>query len=132
MAKTRGCLGKIKVGSTPSLVAETKSYSITETCDPQDTSTLGSCAKTHGPGPTGWNANITAFWDKTDTNGQEALSAGAELTVELYPEGDASGANYCTGTAIVTEVGISGDHGTYVERTFNVVGDGALTWDTVA
>ena len=74
---------------------------------------------------------MTCHWDETDTNGQEALSIGASVTLGLYPEGDASGAQYFSGTATVTEIGRPVTQDEITNVTFSFLGNGALAKDTV-
>jgi hypothetical protein len=57
---------------------------------------------------------------RTDTNGQGALSIGAEVTLNVYPEGDASTDTYYTGSAIASFDGL-------VEASITLQGTGALT-----
>ena len=71
------------------------------------------------------------LWDETDTTGQGALTIGAEVTLNLYPEGDASGDVYYTGSAIVTGRTINSSYDGLVEMSISVQGNGALTQTTV-
>jgi hypothetical protein len=63
--------------------------------------------------------------------GQGALTIGASVTLNVYPEGDASGDTYYTGTAIVTGVTRSSSFDGLVEASITVQGSGALTATTV-
>lgn len=53
------------------------------------------------------------------------------ITLNLYPEGNASGATYWTGDAIVTSIAYSGSFDGIVEATFSFTGTGALDEETV-
>jgi len=70
-------------------------------------------------------------WDNTDTNGQEAMSIGSSVTLNLYPEGAGSGADQIQGTGIVTEVGISVASEDLVTRSVSLQGSGGITHGTV-
>ena len=72
------------------------------------------------------------LWDETDTAGQGALTAGAEVTLNLYPEGDTSGDTYLTGSAFVTGRSINSTYDGLVEMSISVQGNGALSQETVA
>jgi len=129
MANHKGSEGTVKVGT--SVIAELRSFSISEKADTIEDTTMGDAAKTFQVGLTEWEGSITCFWDETDATGQEAMTNGATVTLNLYPEGAVSGDHYATGSAIVTEVGVSSAHDGMVERTFSVKGAGALTWGNV-
>ena len=78
-----------------------------------------------------WSGSFDGFWDETDTMGQGALSAGGTVTLNLYPEGDASGDTYWTGDAIITEIAYNASFDGIVEASFSFTGTGALTETTV-
>ena len=77
-----------------------------------------------------WSGSANAFWDETDTNGQVALVVGAAVTINFCFEGKTTGDTYASGSALVTEVGVSSSKGGLVERSFSFVGNGVLTWST--
>ena len=80
---------------------------------------------------TSFSGSIDVFWDETDTSGQGALTIGSEVTLNVYPEGDASGDTYYTGSAIVTGVSRSASFDGLIEASVSVQGTGALTSTTV-
>ena len=129
MANHTGNGGVVKVGSNT--VAEIREFSLSETAETIDDSTMGSFARTKKSGMTSASGSMTAFWDETDTNGQVALSVGAAVTLNLYFEGDSSGATYATLSAIITEAGVSSTFDGMVEATFSFEANGAVTWTTV-
>lgn len=130
MANHKGSEGVVKVGSS-NIIAEVRDWSLTETSDTIEDSTMGDSARTYKPSLTSASGTITAFWDETDTNGQGALTAGAEVTLNLYPEGADSGDTYATLSAIITEAGVSATFDGMVEATFSFAANGAVTWTTV-
>lgn len=130
MATHKGSEGVIKVGANS--VAEIRSYSIDETADTLEDTSMGDSARTYKPSLTSFTGSMDVFWDETDTNGQGALSIGSEVTLNVYPEGDTSGDTYYTGTAIVTGVTRSASFDGLVEASISVQGSGSLSESTVS
>ena len=125
MATHKGSEGTVKVGSNA--VAEIKSYSIEESADTLEDTAMGDTARTYKSSLTSFSGSLDVFWDETDTNGQGALTIGSEVTLNVYPEGDAAGDTYYTGSAIVTGVSRSASFDGLVEASISVQGTGALT-----
>lgn len=130
MATHAGSEGTVKVGSNA--IAEIRSYSIEESADTLEDTTMGDTARTYKPSLTTYTGSVDVLWDETDSSGQGALTIGAEVTLNLYPEGDTSGDTYYTGSAIVTGRTINGTYDGLVEMSISVQGNGALTESTVA
>jgi hypothetical protein len=131
MATHKGSEGIVKVGSS-NVVAEIRSYSIEESADTLEDTSMGDSAKTYKASLTSFSGSLDVFWDETDTNGQGALSIGAEVTLNFYPEGDSAGDTYYTGSAIVTGVSRTASYDGLVEASISVQGNGALTESAVA
>jgi len=129
MATHKGSEGTVKVGSNA--VAEIKSYSIEESADTLEDTSMGDSARSYKPSLTSFSGSLDVFWDETDTNGQGALSIGSEVVLNVYPEGDTTGDTYYTGSAIVTGVSRSASFDGLVEASISVQGNGALTTSTV-
>ena len=129
MATHKGSEGIVKVGSNS--VAEIRSYSIEESADTLEDTSMGDSARTYKPSLTSFSGSLDVFWDETDSSGQGALSIGSEVTLNVFPEGDASGDTYYTGSAIVTGVSRTGAFDGLVEASISVQGNGALTETTV-
>jgi len=125
----KGSEGYVKVGSNT--VAEVRSYSIDESADVIESTTMGDSAKTFESSLTSFSGSLECYWDETDTSGQVALSNGSSVTLNLYPEGDQSGDTYYSGTAIVTGKSVSGSHDGLIEASISFQGSGALTITTV-
>jgi predicted secreted protein len=130
MATHTGSEGTVKVGSDA--IAEIRSYSIEESADTLDDTTMGDTARTYKPSLTTFTGSVDVLWDETDATGQGALTIGASVTLNLYPEGDTSGDTYLTGAAIVTNRSITASYDGLVEMAISVQGTGALTTTTVA
>jgi len=129
MATHKGSEGIVKVGSNS--VAEIRSYSIEESADTLEDTSMGDSAKTYKPSLTSFSGSLDVFWDETDSSGQGALSIGSEVTLNVYPEGDTTGDTYYGGSAIVTGVSRTGSYDGLVEASISVQGNGALTESTV-
>jgi predicted secreted protein len=129
MATHKGSEGTIKVGSNA--VAEIRSYSIEESADTLEDTSMGDSARSYKPSLTSFTGSLDVFWDETDTSGQGALSIGSEVTLNVYPEGDTSGDTYYSGSAIVTGVSRTASFDGLVEASISVQGNGALTESTV-
>ena len=130
MANHKGSEGVVKVGSNT--VAEVRDWSISETAETIDDTTMGDSARTRQVGLTSCSGSLTAFWDETDTTGQGAMTVGSAITLNLYPEGETTGDSYATVSAIITEEGKSATMDGMVEATFSWEGNGAVTWGTVS
>ena len=129
MATHKGSEGTVKVGSN--VVAEIKSYSIEESADTLEDTSMGDSARTYKSSLTSFSGSLDVFWDETDTSGQGALSVGSEVTLSFYPEGDTTGDTYYSGSAIVTGVSRSASFDGLIEASISVQGNGALTTTTV-
>ena len=125
MAVHKGSEGTVKVGANG--ILEIRSYSIEESADTLETSTMGDTARTYVPSLTTFTGSVDVYWDETDTNGQGALSIGAAVTLNVYPEGDSSTDTYYTGSAIVTGVTRTASFDGLVEASITLQGTGALT-----
>ena len=128
MATHKGSEGVVKIGTNT--VSEVRSYSIEESAEVIESTSLGDSAKTFESSTTSFSGSLEVFWDETDT-AQTALSIGSSVTLNLYPEGADSGDTYYSGTAIVTGVTVTANNDSLVERTITVQGSGALTLTTV-
>jgi len=129
MATHTGLAGTVKVGANA--ISEIVSFSIDETNDTVEASNLTSTAKVYKALRKDATGTIECHWDETDTNGQEALDVGSEVTLNLYPEGADSGDSYYTGTAIITGASIAVTLDGIVSRSFTVQFSGGLTHTTV-
>ena len=129
MSIHKGSEGLVKVGANT--VAEVRSYSIDESADTIESSSMGNSAKTFESSLTSFSGSVECHYDETDTNGQVAMSIGSSIALNLYPEGAASGDTYMSGTAIITGKTVSAAHDGLVEASISFQGSGALTITTV-
>ncbi len=130
MATHTGSEGTVKVGANA--IAEIRSYSVEESADTVEDTSMGDSYRTHKTTLKSWSGTVDVFWDETDTQGQAALTVGSEVTANFYPEGSTTGDAYLSGTAIVTGKTISASFDGMVESTISLQGTGALTTGTAS
>ena len=129
MATFSGNSGTVKVGSDA--VAEIRSFSVDETMDTLEDTSMGDSYRTFKASLKSWNGSVDVFFDDTDTSGQGALTVGASVTVNFQMEGDTSGSHLLTGTALVTGRTINSSFDGMVEASLTLQGTGALSETTV-
>lgn len=129
MATHKGSEGTVKSGANA--IAEIRSYTITETADVLEDTTMGDASRTYLASLKTFSGSIDCFWDETDTNGQLSLDPGSTVTINIYPEGSTSGDTYYTGSVIVTEKTVTASFDGMVEASFSFQGTGALSETTV-
>jgi hypothetical protein len=129
MATTKGSEGTVKSGANA--IAEIRSYTITETADVLEDTSMGDTSRTYLSSLKTFTGSIDCFWDETDTNGQLTLDPGSTVTINIYPEGSTSGDTYYTGSVIITEKSITASFDGMVEASFSFQGTGALSETTV-
>lgn len=129
MATHKGSEGTVKSGANA--IAEIRSYTITETADTLEDTTMGDASRTYLASLKTFSGSIDCFWDETDTNGQLTLDPGSTVTINIYPEGSTSGDTYYTGLVIITEKSVTASFDGMVEASFSFQGTGALSETTV-
>jgi len=132
MATHTGSEGTVRVGVNA--IAEIRSYSLEETADTAEDTSMGDAYRTFKTTLKAWTGSVDVFWDETDTNGQVALVVGAVVTANFFPEGASAGVSekYYSGDAIVTGKTVTGSFDGMVESTITLQGTGALTEATLA
>lgn len=132
MATHTGSEGTVRVGANA--IAEIRSYSVEETSDTAEDTSMGDSYRTFKTTLKAWTGSVDVFWDETDTNGQTLLTPGSQVTVSFFPEGASAGVSerYYTGDAIVTGKTVTGSFDGMVESTITLQGTGALTFATLA
>ena len=128
MAVFTGKAGVVRTGSNA--LAEVRSYSITQTGDTTESTSMGDSAKTFEATLTEFSGSVDVFFDDTDTSGQVSLTIGSSFTLNLAPEGTGSGAYKLSGSAIVTDITRTAAHDGLVEMSIAFQGTGALTIGT--
>lgn len=130
MATHAGSEGTVKVGANA--VAEIRSFSVSETADTIEDTTMGDAARTYKASLKSFSGSLDVYWDETDTNGQGALTVGSEVTIGFYPEGATTGDTYLTGSAIVTGLTVNSSFDGMVEASITIQGNGALSTSTAS
>lgn len=129
MAVHKGSEGIVKVGSNA--VAEVTGFSFDETADTIETTKLSDSSRTYVSDLTSFSGSIECFFDETDSTGQGAMTTGASIALDLFPEGAGSGDTYFSGTAIITGISRSNAIGAIVNASFSFQGTGVLGTSTV-
>lgn len=129
MATHTGSEGTVKSGANA--IAEIRSYTISESGDTIEDTSMGDTSRTFKAGLKTFTASVECFWDETDTSGQGSFDVGSTVTLNVYPEGSSTGDMYYTGSAIVTGKTINGTFDGMVEASFTLQGTGALSETTV-
>lgn len=129
MANHKGSEGVVKVGAT--VIGEVRSFSVSETADTVEDTTMGDGARSYLASLTSFTGSMDVYWDETDS-GQTDLAVGASVTVNLYPEGDSSTDKYFSGDVIITSKTINSSFDGMVEASISFQGSGALSLLTVA
>lgn len=135
MATHTGSEGIVKFatsGGSVAQVAEVRSYTLDQTADTIETTTMGDGSRTYTSALKTFTVSMDCYWDETDTSGQGVIDAGTVVDFEVYPEGTGSGATYYSGSAVVTSVSTTAAFDGNVEVSFAAQGTGALTETTVA
>ena len=127
MATHLGKEGTVQVGANA--IAEIRSYSIDETSDVVEDTSMGDSSKTYLASIKDFSGSVDVLYDETDTNGQAALTVGSSVTLNFAPEGTASGDVKLTGTALITGKSVTASYDGLVESTITVQGTGGLTTD---
>ena len=115
------------VGGTLATVSNLKSWSISQTVDSIETSTMGATgdAKTFTTGQSSWSATCELLYDLTNAT-QADLIVGALVDIKIWPN-TVSEAESWAGSGIVTDTGQSGALGDMVGSSITVQGTGVLT-----
>jgi len=130
MATLTGNSGTVKVGANA--IAEIRSFSVDETMDTIESTSMGDTYRTFETSLKSWSGSVDVFFDDTDTTGQGALTVGSQVTVNFQIEGDTTGDHLLSGAAIVTGRTINSSFDGLVEASLTLQGDGALTEGTVS
>lgn len=130
MATSIGKDGAVYIGSNA--VAEIRDFSLETTSEVVNDTVMGDEWMTNKATQKSWTSSFNAYWDPTDTNGQDQLEEGAEVTLNLYPTGNTSAQYYWSGSAIVNSVSKTASFDGLIEASFSVTGNGPLTQNQVA
>jgi predicted secreted protein len=129
MAVTKGNDGVVKVDDVGQpggtfTVAEIKSWSVEESADTLEVTTMGGSARTYKSSLTGWTGSIDVLWDNDYDDG-DTIAIGRQILIDFYPVDSPTGAVY-GGTCTVTGVTVTGSFDGLVEASITVQGTGSL------
>ena len=121
-------VAKFDVGGSATVIASVISFTLTNTGDVIETSSMGATARTFVPGLTNATTSLSLYFVDGDS-AQAALQSApgaAAATIELYPSGTSTGQNL-SGEMIVTsfEVSAANDGAVTAEVSGQITG--ALT-----
>lgn len=128
MTTYRGNAGVLKVGASPTAVAELTGFTLTAQVGTIEDTAQGDTARTYVPDalPT-FSGSMSGHYFPADTNGQAAIVEGATLAFEMSPIGTTTSLQKLSGSLIVTQVEITSNNGAIVGFTAQFQGTGALT-----
>ncbi len=130
MSKEHGFDGAIRVGGpSGDLIGQLQSWNLDQKAETTKGSAMGQDWKDTKGHVKEWSGSAEAYFDPEDA-GQNTLSLGDVVALDLYPGGNASGKRSYSGNAVVTGIPLSGSKDSWVAITFNFEGDGALITGT--
>lgn len=130
MATFKGNDGTVKSGSNA--IAEIISFTVDETADTVENTTMGLAAKTYVASFKDATATVETYFDDTDTTGQGTFTVGSSVTCNFQMEGDTTGDHLLSGTGIITGRSIGAAADGMVTATYTIQISGGLTEGTVA
>ena len=130
MATFKGNEGTVLSGSNA--VAEIISFTVNETADVIEDTTMGDGAKTYVASFKDATATVECLFDDTDSNGQGTFDVGASVTVNFQMEGNTSGDHKLSGTALITGKDVSASADGMVTGTYSMQITGGLTEGAVS
>lgn len=132
MATFLGKEGAVYLGNEADQVIEVRDFSLESSSEVVNTTVMGDTFMTNSATQKSWSASVNCYYDSGDTSGQLAMDEGAEVRVNLYPEGQTTGKKYYYGNVIITSISRSQSFDGLVEISFTGTGTGALTEDAAA
>ena len=120
-----GVFQAITAGGTLASVTNLKSWSIEESIDSIESTTMGLTSKTFTTGIKGWTASCELLYDLSNAV-QADLVVGESVDIKIWPNTVSQAESYA-GSGIVTSTSQSGEIGDLVGSSITVQGSGALT-----
>lgn len=118
-------VAKFDVGGSATAIASVISFSLSQTGDTIETTTMGQTARTYLPGLTTATGSMDLYF-RDDDDAQNALFVGpgaTAATVELYPSGTSQGVKLSAEVIITShEVSASNDGAVTATCAFQVTG----------
>lgn len=127
MTTHRGNSGVLKVGGTPTPVAELTGFTVNTSIGMLDDTAQGDAARTHkSDNLPDFSGSMRGYYFPADTNGQAVIVEGAELAFEGSPTGTTTGLAKLSGDIIVSGVTITSNNGEIVSFEATFQGTGGL------
>jgi hypothetical protein len=123
MSSITGENGTLKVGATPTLIVQLRSWTLERTGESPENTVCGTTDRTYLPGLRTATLGCEGFYDTADT-GQAELIVGSLVDFELEPDtvGDT-----ISGSGIVTSRSQTGANDGMVEMSYSLQVSGAVT-----
>lgn len=128
MATFSGSEGVVKAGAN--IVGEIRSYSIEESMDTLEDTSMGDTNRTYKASLKTFTGSCDVLFDDTNT-AQIAMTVGSEVVMSFQMEGNTVGDHKLSGTVLITGRNISASYDGLVEASLSFQGTGALTEGTV-
>lgn len=128
MTTYTGSSGVVKVGTNT--VGEVVSFTVNENADRVEDTVLGDTNRTYKSGLEDVDGTIEVRYDPGDTNGQEAMQPGDEVSLTLWPLGSGSGNPEWTVTATILSRNLNVAFNEVIGATIEWAAAGALTKGT--
>lgn len=129
-----GVVKLVTTGGTVAALTHVRSYTISQTADTIETTTMSGSASTqfrsYVAGLKAYTISVDMYWDDSNAAQQDAIVVGDKVDFQIFPEGDATTYNF-SGTVICTQADITASFDGMTEFTFAGSGDGDLTTTTV-
>ena len=118
MAVIEGWKGVVQIDGNG--VAQIRDYEENVSVEMMDATVMGVAYEQVGAGITSGTLSLNCYMDPADTNGQEAMTQGASVTVILRPDGTGSGLPQSTYPGFVENIVVSANPREHVNRNFTV------------
>lgn len=128
MAVGHGLAGVLKLGTAT--VLQVQDIKVDTSIELASKAVMGDVWDTFLAGLSTGKLSADCLFDPADTTGQEALTLGASGTLNVYPQGTATGKRYLQVPVVVESVGYAIPMNSAVKRSFGVRINGAPTWAT--
>lgn len=134
MANIVGKNGVVKGGTagSESAIGEVTGFSINQTADTIETSTMSSSDRSYVTSLKSFSGSVDVLHSVTAGDNQSEFAVGSSLQLELYPNGTASGEKYFEGTVLCTGKDVTSTFNDMVTATYSFQGTGQLEEKTAS
>ncbi len=108
-------------------IAQVRSWTVNTAAELVDASVMGNSWKIQQTTLKSWHGSLSCFFDE-ENSGQNALSVGSKVLLQLYPSTTANVQRCFSGTAFITGVDTSVSHSGLVESSITFQGTDALVY----